>query len=725
MNKKRSRRLYHDPHSVREAQKYADPIASRELILSYLGDCPGPRVLERIASDLEIHDSKKLDALHRRLRAMQRDGQLMRNRRGAYGMVDKMGLVRGRVVGHPDGFGFLVCEEGGADIFLSARQMRLALHGDRVLARVLGVDRKGRPEGTIVEVLERANKEVVGRYVKEGGVGFVVPDNKRIHQDILIPRGQGADARDGQIVTAAILTQPDDRRQPLGRIVEVLGEHLSPGMEVEIAIRAHHLPWEWPAELEQEVEDLAGEVKPSDKRGRVDLRALPLVTIDGEDARDFDDAVYCQGYDKGWRLWVAIADVSHYVWPGTALDEEAKNRGSSVYFPDRVIPMLPEVLSNGLCSLNPGVDRLCLACELEIGPKGAVKAYRFVEAVMRSAARLSYSEVAAVVVNEDQAARAHRRKLVPHLDELYALYRALHKRRIQRGAIDFDTVETQIVFDDKGKISQIHALERNDAHRIIEECMIAANVAAASFLLRHRMPFLFRVHEPPGPEEIESVQAFLGELGVRLRGGKAPVAKDYAETLSSVAEREDEHLIQTVLLRSLKLAMYSPKNRGHFGLAFEAYTHFTSPIRRYPDLLAHRAIRHLLAERSRGEFPYDRSHLEQLGEHCSMAERRADEATRDAIAWLKCEYMLDKIGDRYQGVISSVTPFGLFVELKDIYVEGLVHVTSLKDDYYHFDPIRRRLTGERSSVVYRLAQAVSVQLTRVDLDEKKIDLVLC
>ncbi len=725
MNKKRIRRLYHDPHSVREAQKYADPIASRELILSYLGDCPGPRALEQIASDLEIHDSKRLDALRRRLHAMQRDGQLIRNRRGAYGVVDKMGLVRGRVVGHPDGFGFLVCEEGGADIFLSARQMRLALHGDRVLARVLGVDRKGRPEGTLVEVLERANKEVVGRYVKEGGLGFVVPDNKRIHQDILIPRGEGADARDGQIVTAAILTQPDDRRQPLGRIVEVLGEHMAPGMEVEIAIRAHHLPWEWPAELEQEIEGLAGEVKPGDKSGRVDLRALPLVTIDGEDARDFDDAVYCQRYDKGWRLWVAIADVSHYVRPGTALDEEARNRGTSVYFPDRVVPMLPEVLSNGLCSLNPGVDRLCLACELEVGPKGAVKAYRFVEAVMRSAARLSYSEVAAMVVNEDQAARAYRRKLVPHLDELYALYRALHKRRIQRGAIDFDTVETQFVFDDKGKISQIHALERNDAHRIIEECMIAANVAAASFLLRHRMPFLFRVHEPPGPEEIESVRAFLGELGVRLRGGKAPVAKDYAETLSSVAGREDEHLIQTVLLRSLKLAMYSPKNRGHFGLAFEAYTHFTSPIRRYPDLLAHRAIRHLLAGRSRGEFPYERSHLEQLGEHCSTAERRADEATRDAIAWLKCEYMLDKIGDRYEGVISSVTPFGLFVELKEIYVEGLVHVTSLKDDYYHFDPMRHRLTGERSGVVYRLAQAVRVQLTRVDLDEKKIDLVSC
>ncbi|MGH6635681.1 MAG: ribonuclease R, partial [Gammaproteobacteria bacterium] len=510
-----------------------------------------------------------------------------------------------------------------------------------------------------------------------------------------------------------------------GQIVEVLGEHMAPGMEVEIAIRAHHLPWEWPAQLEQEIEGLAREVKPGDKKGRLDLRTLPLVTIDGEDARDFDDAVYCQRHGQGWRLWVAIADVSHYVWPGTALDEEARSRGTSIYFPERVIPMLPEVLSNGLCSLNPGVDRLCLACELEIGPKGAVRGYRFVEAVMRSAARLSYNEVAAVVVNDDQAARARHRKLVPHLDELYALYRALRKRRVQRGAIDFDTVETQIVFDDKGKISQIRALERNDAHRIIEECMIAANVAAASFLVRRRMPFLYRVHEPPGPEEIESVHAFLAELGVRLRGGKAPVAKDYAETLTSVTGREDEHLIQTVMLRSLKLAVYSPKNRGHFGLAFDAYTHFTSPIRRYPDLLVHRAVRHLLAGRPRGEFLYDRPHLEQLGEHCSTAERRADEATRDAIAWLKCEYMLEKIGDRYDGVISSVTPFGLFVELKDIYVEGLVHVTSLRDDYYHFDPMRRRLTGERSGVVYRLAQTVKVQLTRVNLDEKKIDLVLC
>ncbi|MGH8660088.1 MAG: ribonuclease R [Gammaproteobacteria bacterium] len=725
MNKKKTRSPYRVPHALREAQKYADPIASRELILSYLGDCPGPRVLEQIASDLAMHDGKRLEALRRRLLAMQRDGQLMRDRRGAYGVVDKMDLVRGRVVGHPDGFGFLLCEEGGPDIFLSARQMRLALHGDRVLVRILSVDRNGRREGALVEVLERANQQVVGRYVKEGGVGFVVPDNKRIHQDILIPRGQRGDARDGQIVTAAILKQPDERRQPQGRIVEVLGEHMAPGMEVEIAIRAHHLPWEWPAELEQEIENVTGEVKPGDKRGRLDLRALPLVTIDGEDARDFDDAVYCQRHGQGWRLWVAIADVSHYVRPGTALDEEAHRRGTSIYFPDRVIPMLPELLSNGLCSLNPGVDRLCLACEIEIGPKGAVKGYRFVEAVMRSAARLSYSEVATAVINKDRSARARYRKLVPHLDELYALYRALHKRRIQRGAIDFDTVETQIIFDDKGKISQIHALERNDAHRIIEECMIAANVAAASFLLRQRIPFLYRVHEPPGPEDIESVRAFLAELGVRLRGGKAPVAKDYAETLVSVTGREDEHLIQTVMLRSLKLAMYSPKNRGHFGLAFDAYTHFTSPIRRYPDLLVHRAIRHLLAGRPRGEFPYDRPHLEQLGEHCSTAERRADEATRDAIAWLKCEHMLDKIGDRYEGVISSVTTFGLFVELKNIYVEGLVHVTSLKGDYYHFDPLRRRLTGERSGVVYRLAQAVRVQVTRVNLEEKKIDLALC
>jgi ribonuclease R len=710
-----------DPHAEREAEKYPQPIASRELIMQYLAECGGPRNRKEIAEAMEIHQPHEQEALRRRLKAMERDGQIVRNRRKAYGLVEKMDLIVGRVIGHPDGFGFLTPDDSGEDLFLSGREMRSLLHGDRAICQVVGIDRRGRREGRLVEVLERANHQVVGRYLLEGGIGIVVPDNKRIHQDILIPTAKSAGVKAGQIVVAEIVEQPDQHRQPLGRIVEVLGEHMAPGMEIDIAIRAHELPQHWPEAVRAEIAGIRPEVTEKDSAGRLDLRALPFVTIDGEDARDFDDAVYCEPTSEGWRLLVAIADVSHYVLPGAALDQEALNRGNSVYFPDRVIPMLPEVLSNGLCSLNPEVDRLSMVSELTIGTRGGVKEFRFHEAVIRSAARLTYNQVNDWVVEGKRPVKASHKTVLPHLQDLYTLFKLFLKRRLTRGAIDFDTTETRILFGKDRKIERIVPLIRNDAHRLIEEFMVAANVAAAQFLEQHEIPGLYRVHDRPEREKLEGLRTFLGELGLSLGGGDNPKSKDYAQLLIAVSGREDAHLIQTVLLRSLRFATYSPDNLGHFGLAFEAYTHFTSPIRRYPDLLVHRAIRHLLKHRSPEKFGYDKGQMIGLGEHCSMTERRADEATRDAVDWLKCEYMMDKVGDVFEGIITTVTSFGVFVELKDIYVEGLVHVTSMKNDYYHFDPAGHRLRGERSGKVYRLANKLKVKVMRVDLDERKID----
>ncbi len=716
-----------DPHYKREVEKYENPIPSREMILEYLTDCGGPRKFEHIAHDLAL-DEEQLVALKRRLRAMERDAQLLYNRRGGYVPLDEVDLIPGRVIGHPDGFGFFVPDKGGDDVFLSGRQMRTLLHGDRAVVSITGIDRRGRSEGTVVEVLERANQQIVGRYFEEGGIGSVAPDNKRIHLDIMIPHDESGGAKNGDIVVAALVKQPNKRSQPIGKIIEVMGQHMAPGMEIEVSIRAHELPTIWPDEVEAYVAGLSGEVKEEDKQPkqypREDLRNTPLVTIDGEDARDFDDAVYCERQGKGWRLLVAIADVSHYVEVGSALDQEAHNRGTSVYFPDRVIPMLPEILSNGLCSLNPDVDRLCMVCELHVSAQGEVQRHRFFEGIMRSAARLTYTKMAAIVIDQDKGLRAEFASVVPHLDDLYSLYELFRKNREKRGAIDFDTTETRIVFGEDRKIDRIEPLVRNDAHKLIEEFMVAANVAAANFMLENEIPGLYRIHETPDPEKLNDRRTFLNELGVSLGAGDKPTAKDFAKLLKSVAGREDAHLIQTVLLRCMRLAVYNPDNVGHFGLAFDAYAHFTSPIRRYPDLLVHRAIRHLIRHGNATTFNYSHGDMQSLGEHCSMTERRADEATRDAVSWLKCEFMLDKVGEEFDGVISSVTSFGLFVELDDIHVEGLVHVTALKHDYYQFDPVGHCLKGEKSGKSYRLANKIRVQVARVDLDEKKIDFEL-
>ncbi len=713
-----------DQFAAREAQKYANPITSREGILALLEDCDRPLSREAIGEALELVNEDDIEALRRRLRAMERDGQLVRNRREGYAPASRMDLIRGRVIGHPDGFGFVVSDEGGDDTFLSARQMHAVMHGDRVLVRVVGVDRRGRREGALVEVLEHAHQEIVGRFFKESGVGFVESSNKRITHEIVIPEDKQGGAQSGQIVVATIIEQPTRRSQPVGQISEVLGDHMAPGMEMEIAVRTHELPNGWSREAEDEAAVFGSEVPESAKAGREDIRELPLVTIDGDDSRDFDDAVYCEKVGNGWKLMVAIADVSAYVKPDTVLDQEAWLRGNSVYFPENVIPMLPEILSNHLCSLNPEVDRLCMVCEMSITPAGNLRSYRFFEGVMRSHARLTYSKVAAMLVDGDTDLCTEYAPLMPHLTELYNLYHAMRKARSKRGAIEFDRAETRIVFGEGRKIEQIVPTVRNDAHRLIEEFMISANVATARYFEENEFPMVYRIHQKPAEEKLTDLKAFLAEMGLTLGGGETPSAKDYAKVLNEVQQREDRHLIETVLLRSMSQAVYSPENIGHFGLALEAYTHFTSPIRRYPDLLVHRGIRHLIAGGTAETFRYDLANMEMAGAHCSMTERRADDATRDAIDWLKCEYMMDRVGQEFSGTITSVTGFGLFVELSEVFVEGLVHITSLDNDYFHFDAKRHEMKGERSGMVYRLGDSIDVRVARVDLDESKIDFAL-
>jgi ribonuclease R len=710
-----------DPQAAREAERYSRPVASREYIQQIIAARQVPCTQERLEQLLKLTEADDREALRRRLAAMVRDGQLVQNRLEGFLPVDERNMVRGRVIAHPDGFGFLHPDSGGEDLFIPPKQMRALLHDDRAVMRVTGIDRRGRREAALVDVIDRANTRVVGRLHYQGGIAHVVADNKRITQELLIPADAIGGALEGQIVVVEITEQPTKHHPPIGRITEVLGEKMDPGMEIDIAIVSHGIPDSWNDDLLQEAAALGKEVTEFDKQGRLDLRDKALVTIDGEDARDFDDAVYCEQNGSGWRLYVAIADVSHYVKQNSALDTEAALRGTSVYFPQRVIPMLPEAISNGLCSLNPKVDRLCMVCILDIDGSGQVKQHRFHEAVMRSQARLTYTEVAAALIQREIAARKQLAGLLPHLERLYALYKLLQKRRDKRGAIDFDSSETRIIYSADRKIEDIVPLIRNDAHRIIEECMITANIAAAEFLSRRHIPCLYRVHEPPPADKLEDLATFLGELGLKFPRRKTVAPKQLSALLKSIRGRADEHLIQTVVLRSMSQAVYQPNNLGHFGLALETYAHFTSPIRRYPDLMVHRAIRHVLQGGTGDNFPYTSQEVFSLGEHSSMTERRADEATRDAVEWLKCEYLLDKVGQEYDGIISGVTSFGLFIELENIYVEGLAHITSLRKDYYHFDPIAHKLTGERSGQVFQLGDRVRVCISRVSLDERKID----
>ena len=662
---------------------------------------------------------KEDEVFSRRVSAMVREGQIMRNRKGDICIVEKLDLVKGTVQGHADGFGFLIPDDDRPDLFLSAKEMRKVLHGDRAMVREIGVDRRGRKEGAIVEVLERAVTRLVGRLHDDHGILFVEAENRRISQDILIPREESMDAKAGQVVMVELIQQPSKSAQPIGRIFEILGNYAAPGMEIEIALRKHDLPYQFPPEVKKLSGKFQASVLQSELAGRTNICHLPLVTIDGESARDFDDAVYCERDGTGYKLYVAIADVSHYVRPGDALDQEALNRGNSVYFPRRVIPMLPEVLSNGLCSLNPEVERLCVACEMNLDSAGNFRSYDFYPSVMYSHARLTYTEVAAMIEKPRGEEAKRYQALLPHIQLLNKLFKVLLKARKKRGAIDFETIETRMVFNDQGKIDCILPVKRNDAHRLIEECMLAANVCASDFLKKHEQSTLYRIHEGPTPEKLVALRDFLKEFGLQLGGGDEPTAKDYAKSLEKIRDRPDAQLLQTVMLRSLRQAVYSPDNVGHFGLAYESYTHFTSPIRRYPDLLVHRAIKAVLngAKYSPGDW-------HGLGVHCSQTERRADDATRDVESWLKCYYMQDKIGESFPGVISGVTGFGLFVALDGIYVEGLVHISELPSDYFHFDFAKHMLLGERSGKRYRLGDRLRVRLVNVDLESSKIDFVL-
>jgi ribonuclease R len=706
------------PSSSAETGRSGAP--SRDAILQALTDAGIPLAAAELAQRLHI-GKKQQHTFDACIATLERDGQLLINRKGELCIVAKLDLVTGAVQGHPDGYGFLVPDAGGDDLFLSPHEMRKALHGDRVSAKRVGFDRRGRPEGEIVDVLERANREVVGRIHEERGIWFVEAENRRINQDLLIPPDARGHAQPGQVVVVEIVEPPSAHGEAVARVKEVLGSATDPGIEIEIALRKHALPFEWSAAAKRQSERLPAEVRPADRRGRTDLTDLPLVTIDGETAKDFDDAVYCAPDGRGYRLIVAIADVAQYVHDDDALDAEARERGTSVYFPRRVIPMLPEALSNELCSLKPDVDRLCMACDMKIDARGVIRSYAFYPAIMHSRARLTYTQVYAWLMDREAAKPEAARTLLPHLAELHTLYKVLFAARERRGAIDFDTVELALQFDANGKIVQIVPAPRNDAHKLIEECMLAANVCAANFLAEHEQPALYRIHEGPPPEKLAVLREFLAGSALTLTGGEQPTAMDYAALIDRIRERPDFALLQTVLLRSLSQAQYSPDNVGHFGLAYEAYAHFTSPIRRYPDLLVHRAIKAVLA--GKRYTPKDLSWAE-LGVHCSMTERRADDASRDVLQWLKCHYMKEKVGETFSGTISGVASFGIFVTLDGLDIDGLVHVTELPRDYFHFDAVRHALIGERSGRTFQLAGRVMVKVARVDLERAKIDFTL-
>jgi ribonuclease R len=713
-----------DPQARREAQRYEHPIPSREAIIKLLGDRGELLTADVVARELGLSDPRDREALDKRLAAMLRDGQLLRNRRDGYGVANKLDLIPGTILANAEGFGFLRPDAGGDDIYLSPYEMRKVLHGDRVLASIVGVDHRGRKQGAIAEVLERRASRLVGRVVTENGIVVVTPDDRRLHQDVLIPPGRERGARSGQIVVAEITQPPTAQRGPIGEIVSVLGERLVPSLIVEMAIASHGLPQEWPQDALREAEQVEPQVSPAEISGRVDLRKLPLVTIDGEDARDFDDAVYAEPTKDGFRLVVAIADVSHYVRPGTALDDEAQKRATSVYFPGFVVPMLPETLSNGICSLNPKVERLCMVCDMIAGHDGEVTRSRFYAAVMRSHARLTYTRVWQALGEKDADARAELADVLPHLEHLHQLYRILARARQRRGAIDFDSREVKFRLDKAGAVVQLGAEPRNDAHKLIEECMIAANVEAAKFLDPRKIPALYRVHAPPPEAKYEDLLEFLREFKLKMPPAAQVAPKDFSSLLKKIHERPDAALIQSVLLRSQSLAVYSPTNSGHFGLALDAYAHFTSPIRRYPDLLVHRAIRYALARGKPSQYTYSPAQMASLATHCSHNERRADEAERDVDERYKCAWMEKHIGSEFDGVVSGVTSFGLFVELTDSQVNGLVHITQLPNDYYHFDAVRKLLTGERRGLKFRLGDAVRVQVLRASLEDRKIDFKL-
>ena len=722
-----------------------DPhVPSREEILQFLRELGKPVGLDDLARGMGVHVPVSV-GFDRRVRAMERDGQVLYNPQGKLLINNKMDFIAGKVQGHRDGFGFLLREDGGPDLFLQPREMLKVLHGDRVLAKLDG-DYRGRAQAAIVEVVERRTNKLVGRFLLERGISMVVPEDQRIKHDVLIAPGDTGGAESGQVVTIEILQQPTRHTQPVGRVVEVLGEIDDPGMEIEIAVRKFDVPHEFSQAALAQAAAVPDTVKRNELKGRVDLRDIPFITIDGEDARDFDDAVYCEavelGTEKrrkpGWRLLVAIADVSHYVQPHDPLDDDAIERGTSVYFPRRVIPMLPEALSNGICSLNPGVDRLVLVCDMVIQASGAkagtVTAYQFYNAVIHSHARTTYTDIWAALQQPDGPAAKGMKAVYPHVKDLYELYHLLSASRVTRGAIDFDTVETKIICNPLGRIEKIVAYERNDAHKLIEECMLAANTCAADYIKRNKRIGLYRVHEGPTPEKLKALRDYLRNIGLSLDGGEDPSTNDYAKLLVAAKGRPDYEVIQTMCLRSMQQAIYSPEESGHFGLAYDAYAHFTSPIRRYPDLLTHRVIKSIMDSKrytpqlddiaASVSLPQkDREHgiWEKLGLLLSARERRADEASRDVEAWLKCWFVKEHVGEVFSGRITGVATFGVFITLDTLFVEGLVHVSELGSDYFQYNEMLHELRGERTGIRYRLTDAVQVQVARVDLEARRIE----
>ncbi len=710
-----------DPRFRDESARYPQPIPSRELLLAKLSEAQKPLGFDALAALLGVREQAERQALTKRLAAMVRDGQLLLNRANEYCLIERLPVVAGTVSGHRDGYGFLAPDDGGDDLFLPYREMRMLFHGDRAAARVTGRDQRGRAEGAIVEVLERRTQQLAGRFSLESGIGFVQPDNRRISQRVVVPRENAGPARHGDLAVVEITEQPSRNRDPVGRVLRVLPEGGGAATAIELAIASHGLPHEFPADAVGEARKFGREISAATFGDRKDLRALPLVTIDGEDARDFDDAVWSEENASGFRLVVAIADVSHYVRPGTALDAEARERATSVYFPNRVLPMLPEELSNHLCSLMPEVDRLCMVCDMQVSRSGAVSRSRFYPAVMRSAARLTYTRVAAHLEGRDPASRGGLKRVIPTLECLHRVYRALRKQREKRGALDFEAPEVKVLVDSAGVVTDIREYPRNDAHRLIEECMIAANVEAAGFLKKRRLPALFRIHDKPDEERLEELKRFLSMRGVHLEiGGELKPAR-LQKALAGITGRPDAGVLENAIIRSLPQALYQPLNIGHFGLALAQYAHFTSPIRRYPDLLVHRGIRHAIGGGSACKFVHSAREMETLGTECSLRERRADEAARSVVAWLKCEFMRLRIGEEFDAVATGVTEFGVFVQLKHMQIDGLVHVTSLPPDYFHFHERDRTLVGERTKLRFSIGDEMRVRLVRVDSAERKID----
>ncbi|ENT0707501.1 ribonuclease R, partial [Neisseria gonorrhoeae] len=706
-----------DPFLSREKQRYEHPLPSREWIIELLERKGVPSKIESLARELSITEDEYV-FFERRLKAMARDGQVLINRRGAVCAADKLDLVKCRVEAHKDGFGFAVplmpMDEG--DFVLYERQMRGVMHGDTVTVRPAGIDRRGRREGTVLDIVERAQSKVVGRFYMDRGVAILEPEDKRLNQSIVLePDGVARfKPESGQVIVGKIEVYPEQNRPAVAKIIEVLGDYADSGMEIEIAVRKHHLPHRFSEACAKSAKKIPDHVRKSDLKGRVDLCDLPLVTIDGETARDFDDAVFAEKVGRNYRLVVAIADVSHYVRPDDAIDADAQERSTSVYFPRRMIPMLPENLSNGICSLNPDVERLCMVCDMVVTYAGNIKEYRFYPAVMRSHARLTYNQVWKWL--SDGIGNPHKAQI----DTLYKLFKILQKKRLARGAVEFESVETQMIFDDNGKIEKIVPVVRNDAHKLIEECMLAANVCAADFLLKNKHTALFRNHLGPTPEKLATLREQLGLLGLQLGGGDNPSPKDYAALAEQFKGRPDAELLQVMMLRSMQQAVYEPHCEGHFGLAYEAYAHFTSPIRRYPDLTVHRAIKAVL---NRKTYTPNKS-WQALGVHTSFCERRADDAGRDVENWLKTYYMRDKVGEIFEGKISGVANFGIFVTLDDIHIDGLVHISDLGEDYFNFRPEIMAIEGERSGIRFNMGDRVAVRVARADLDDGKIDFVL-